>query len=143
MSDTSEPKVVKTDEQWKQELTPAQYDVLRKAGTEAPFTGEYVYNKDSGDYRCAACAAMLFGADTKFESGTGWPSFTEPAVAEAVELRPDNSLSCAARRSSAALAAGTSGMSSTTARGRMGSATASTRRRSSSTRRAPRATRLR
>src|SRR6201994_1706353 len=92
MSDTSEPKVVKTDEQWKQELTPAQYDVLRKAGTEAPFTGEYVYNKDSGDYRCAACGAMLFDADTKFESGTGWPSFTEPAVAEAVELRPDNSL---------------------------------------------------
>jgi peptide-methionine (R)-S-oxide reductase len=88
----SEHKVVKTDEQWREELTPAQYDVLRKAGTEAPFTGEYVYNKDSGDYRCAACGAMLFDADTKFESGTGWPSFTEPAVAEAVELRPDNSL---------------------------------------------------
>ena len=88
----SERKVVKSDEQWRQELTPAQYDVLRKAGTEPPFTGEYVYNKDSGDYRCAACGAMLFGADTKFESGTGWPSFTEPAVAEAVELRPDNSL---------------------------------------------------
>jgi methionine-R-sulfoxide reductase len=66
--------------------------VLRKAGTEAPFTGEYVYNKDSGDYRCAACGAVLFTADTKFDSGTGWPSFTEPAVAEAVELRPDNSL---------------------------------------------------
>jgi peptide-methionine (R)-S-oxide reductase len=88
----SEPKVVKTDEQWREELTPAQYEVLRKAGTEPPFTGEYVYNKDSGDYRCAACGAMLFAADTKFESGTGWPSFTEPAVAEAVELRPDNSL---------------------------------------------------
>src|SRR5262249_8894927 len=54
--------------------------------------GEYVYNKDSGDYRCAACGAMLFSADSKFESGTGWPSFTEPAVAQAVELRPDNSL---------------------------------------------------
>jgi peptide-methionine (R)-S-oxide reductase len=88
----TEHKVVKSDEQWRQELTPAQYDVLRKAGTEAPFTGEYVYNKDSGDYRCAACGAMLFDADTKFESGTGWPSFTEPAVAEAVELRADNSL---------------------------------------------------
>jgi len=88
----SERKVVKSEEQWRQELTPAQYDVLRKAGTEPPFTGEYVYNKESGDYRCAACGAMLFGADTKFESGTGWPSFTEPAVAEAVELRPDNSL---------------------------------------------------
>ncbi|MGD1058942.1 MAG: peptide-methionine (R)-S-oxide reductase MsrB [Solirubrobacteraceae bacterium] len=89
---SSDPKVVKSDEQWRQELTPAQYDVLRKAGTEAPFTGEYVYNKESGDYRCAACSAMLFSADTKFDSGTGWPSFTEPAVAEAVELRPDNSL---------------------------------------------------
>jgi peptide-methionine (R)-S-oxide reductase len=85
-------KVVKSDEEWREELTPAQYDVLRKAGTEPPFTGEYVYNKASGDYRCAACGAMLFDADTKFESGTGWPSFTEPAVAEAVELRPDNSL---------------------------------------------------
>jgi len=87
-----QPKVVKSDEQWRAELTPEQYEVLRKAGTEAPFTGEYVYNKDSGDYRCAACGAVLFSADTKFESGTGWPSFTEPAIAEAVELRPDNSL---------------------------------------------------
>ena len=66
--------------------------MLRRAGTEPPFTGEYVYNKASGDYRCAACATKLFDAGTKFESGTGWPSFTEPAVAEAVELRPDNSL---------------------------------------------------
>jgi peptide-methionine (R)-S-oxide reductase len=89
---SSEPKVVKSEEEWREELTPAQYDVLRKAGTEPPFTGEYVYNKESGDYRCAACGAMLFSADTKFDSGTGWPSFTEPAVAEAVELRPDNSL---------------------------------------------------
>jgi len=88
----SEHKVVKSDEQWREQLTPAQYDVLRKAGTEPPFTGEYVYNKASGDYRCAACGTKLFDADTKFESGTGWPSFTEPAVAEAVELRPDNSL---------------------------------------------------
>ena len=87
-----EPKVVKSDEEWREELTPAQYEVLRRAGTEAPFTGEYVYNKESGDYRCAACGAMLFSADTKFDSGTGWPSFTEPAVAAAVELRPDNSL---------------------------------------------------
>src|SRR5580700_2133781 len=89
---SSEPKVSKSDEQWREELTPAQYDVLRKAGTEPPFTGEYVYNKESGDYRCAGCGAVLFSADTKFESGTGWPSFTEPAVAEAVELRADNSL---------------------------------------------------
>jgi peptide-methionine (R)-S-oxide reductase len=88
----TEPKVVKSDAEWREQLTPAQYDVLRRAGTEPPFTGEYVYNKDSGDYRCAACGTKLFDADTKFESGTGWPSFTEPAVAEAVELRPDNSL---------------------------------------------------
>ena len=66
--------------------------MLRKAGTEAPFTGEYVNHKADGSYRCAACGAMLFGSDTKFDSGTGWPSFTEPAVAEAVELRPDNGL---------------------------------------------------
>jgi len=89
---SSESKVSKSEQEWREELTPAQYDVLRKAGTEPPFTGEYVYNKASGDYRCAACSAVLFSADTKFDSGTGWPSFTEPAVAEAVELRPDNSL---------------------------------------------------
>jgi peptide-methionine (R)-S-oxide reductase len=88
----SEPKVVKSEEQWREELTPEQYDVLRRAGTEPPFTGQYVYNKESGAYRCAGCGAVLFGADTKFDSGTGWPSFTEPAVAEAVELRADKSL---------------------------------------------------
>lgn len=89
---SSPPKVQKTDQEWREQLTPEQYDVLRKAGTEAPFTGEYVYNKESGDYRCAACGSVLFSADTKFDSGTGWPSFTDPAVAEAVELRPDNGL---------------------------------------------------
>jgi peptide-methionine (R)-S-oxide reductase len=89
---SSDAHAKKTDEEWREQLTPAQYEVLRKAGTEPPFSGEYVYNKDSGDYRCAACGAMLFSADTKFDSGTGWPSFTEPAVAEAVELRPDNSM---------------------------------------------------
>ena len=89
---SNDEKVQKSDSEWREQLTPAQYEVLRKAGTEPPFSGEYVYNKESGEYRCAACGAMLFGADTKFDSGTGWPSFTEPAVAEAVELRPDNSL---------------------------------------------------
>jgi peptide-methionine (R)-S-oxide reductase len=89
---TSERRVHKTDEEWRDELTPARYEVLRRAGTEPPFSGEYVYNKESGDYRCAACGAVLFSAGAKFDSGTGWPSFTEPAVAEAVELRPDNSL---------------------------------------------------
>ena len=88
----SAAKVEKSDREWREQLTPAQYDVLRKAGTEAPFTGEYVHHKADGSYRCAACGTMLFGSDTKFDSGTGWPSFTEPAVAEAVELRPDNGL---------------------------------------------------
>ncbi len=90
--DTAERQVSKSEQEWREQLTPAQYEVLRKAGTEPPFTGEYVYNKQTGEYRCAGCGAALFGSDTKFESGTGWPSFTEPAVAEAVELRPDNSL---------------------------------------------------
>ncbi|HEY2142025.1 MAG TPA: peptide-methionine (R)-S-oxide reductase MsrB [Solirubrobacteraceae bacterium] len=82
----------KTDEEWRAELTPQQYDILRRHGTEPPFTGEYVYNKQTGAYRCAACGSELFGSDAKFDSGTGWPSFTEPSVAAAVELRPDNSL---------------------------------------------------
>jgi peptide-methionine (R)-S-oxide reductase len=88
----SPPKVEKSEQEWREELTPEQFDVLRKAGTEPPFTGQYVYNKEAGEYRCAACGSMLFGADTKFDSGTGWPSFTEPAVADAVELREDKSL---------------------------------------------------
>jgi len=85
-------QVQKAEEEWREELTPERYDVLRRAGTEPPFTGEYVYNKASGMYVCAGCGRELFSSDTKFESGTGWPSFTEPAVAEAVELRADNSL---------------------------------------------------
>jgi peptide-methionine (R)-S-oxide reductase len=89
---TDEKRIEKTDEQWRQELTPEQYDVLRRAGTEPPFTGEYTYNKESGDYMCAGCGAVLFSGETKFDSGTGWPSFTEPAVAESVDLVPDNSL---------------------------------------------------
>jgi len=85
------PEVTKTDDEWQTELTPAQYQVLRHAGTEPAFTGEYWDCHDDGVYRCAACGAELFTSDTKFESGTGWPSFTEPAVADAVELRRDNS----------------------------------------------------
>jgi peptide-methionine (R)-S-oxide reductase len=81
----------KTDEEWRAELTPDQYAVLRQAATEPAFSGEHVYTKDGGMYRCAGCGAALFASDTKFDSGSGWPSFTEPAVAEAVELRPDNS----------------------------------------------------
>jgi peptide-methionine (R)-S-oxide reductase len=80
-----------TDEQWRQRLTKEQYEVLRRQGTERPFTGEYVHLKDDGTYRCAGCDAVLFGSDTKFDSGTGWPSFFEPAIAENVEVRPDHS----------------------------------------------------
>jgi peptide-methionine (R)-S-oxide reductase len=86
-----EKTVTKTEEQWKEELSPEQYEVLRRKGTEAPFSGKYVHNHDDGVYRCAACGAELFSSDTKFDSGTGWPSFTEPMVAEKVELREDNS----------------------------------------------------
>jgi peptide-methionine (R)-S-oxide reductase len=85
------PDVTKTDEEWRQELTREQYEVLRRKGTERPFTGKYVDAKDDGTYRCAACGAELFRADSKFDSGTGWPSFTEPAVAEHVELHRDHS----------------------------------------------------
>jgi peptide-methionine (R)-S-oxide reductase len=82
-------EVTITDDEWRERLTPEQYQVLRGKGTERPFTGKYVHVKDDGMYRCAGCGAPLFGSDTKFESGTGWPSFTEPAVADAVELHED------------------------------------------------------
>jgi peptide-methionine (R)-S-oxide reductase len=84
-------EVQKTDDEWKTELTPQQFQVLRRAGTERAFTGQYWDCHDDGIYRCAACGAELFDANTKFESGTGWPSFTEPLVAEAVELVSDTS----------------------------------------------------
>jgi peptide-methionine (R)-S-oxide reductase len=82
----------KSDEEWRRELSPDRYHVLREKGTEPPFTGAYTYSKESGIYRCGACGAELFSSDAKFDSGTGWPSFTEPAVAENVRLEPDNSL---------------------------------------------------
>jgi peptide-methionine (R)-S-oxide reductase len=79
----------KTDEEWREALTPEQYCVLRQKDTERPFTGKYVDAKQDGTYRCAGCGAVLFDSSTKFDSGTGWPSFTEPAVAENVELHGD------------------------------------------------------
>jgi peptide-methionine (R)-S-oxide reductase len=85
-------KIEKTEEQWRSELTPEQYEVLRRAGTEPAFTGEYWNVHEDGMYHCAGCGAELFDANTKFDSGTGWPSFTEPVIADAVELRPDNTL---------------------------------------------------
>lgn len=84
-------EVTKTDEEWRAQLTPEQYEVLRKAGTERPWSGKYVNNHDDGTYSCAACNALLFDSSTKFESGSGWPSFYEPKVAEAVELIEDKS----------------------------------------------------
>jgi peptide-methionine (R)-S-oxide reductase len=86
-----ETKVTKSEEEWQRELTPEQYEVLRREGTEPPFTGKYVYSKEDGLYRCAACGNELFSSESKFESGTGWPSFYEPAAAGRVELRQDNS----------------------------------------------------
>jgi peptide-methionine (R)-S-oxide reductase len=87
-----EAPIKKSDEEWRAELSPEQYEVLRKAGTERAFTGEYVNEKSDGMYHCAGCGASLFSSDTKFDSGTGWPSFTDPAVAAAVVLRDDNSM---------------------------------------------------
>ena len=84
-------EVDKSDEQWRVQLSPEQYEVLRRAGTEAPWSGKYVHNHDDGTYRCAACGATLFSSDTKFDSGSGWPSFYAPAVAEAVEVVSDRS----------------------------------------------------
>ncbi len=85
-------KIEKTDEQWREELDPERFQVLRQKGTEPPFTGAYTHSKEDGIYRCGGCGAELFRSDSKFDSGTGWPSFTEPAVAEAVELHSDTSL---------------------------------------------------
>jgi peptide-methionine (R)-S-oxide reductase len=81
-----------TDEEWRARLTPEQYEVLRRHATERPFTGKYVHVSDEGMYTCAGCGAELFSSDTKFDSGTGWPSFYEPAATEKIELRPDRSL---------------------------------------------------
>ena len=84
-----EAEMKKSEAEWRKELTPEQYRVLREQGTEPPFSHPYALSKEQGSYMCAACGAELFRSDTKFDSGTGWPSFTEPAVAEAVELRED------------------------------------------------------
>lgn len=80
-----------TDDDFKSKLTPEQYHVLREKGTEAPFSGALLNNHDTGDYHCAACGAVVFKSDTKFDSGSGWPSFYDPANTEAVHLAEDAS----------------------------------------------------
>jgi peptide-methionine (R)-S-oxide reductase len=84
-------KIEKTEREWREQLTPEQYHVLREHGTERAFTGKYWDAHDDGTYHCAACGAELFSSGTKFDSGTGWPSFWEPVNRENVELRTDRS----------------------------------------------------
>ena len=84
-------KIVKTDIEWRELLTPEQYKVARKKGTEQAFTGKFWDNHDDGLYRCVCCGVPLFGSDTKFESGTGWPSFWAPVVSENVRSEDDSS----------------------------------------------------
>jgi peptide-methionine (R)-S-oxide reductase len=88
---TTKEKVKKTDEEWKQELTPEQFHVTREGGTERPFTGQYYDAKEPGVYRCVACGQELFSSDAKYASGTGWPSFWAPIDGDNVETRSDNS----------------------------------------------------
>lgn len=84
-------KVTKSEDEWRKELSPEQFHVLRNAGTERPFSGALHHNKDSGTYMCAACGAELFRSEEKFDSGSGWPSFWAPLAGERVELREDRS----------------------------------------------------
>ncbi len=80
------------EKDWKKKLTPEQYSILRERGTEAPFSGALLHNKDNGMYTCAACGHPLFSSDTKFDSGSGWPSFYDVATKGAVDVHDDNSL---------------------------------------------------
>ncbi len=92
VSMATEEKVRKSEDEWRRELTPEQYHVLREKGTERAFTGEYAHSKEKGVYHCAACGEELFSSDTKYDSGSGWPSFYEPAAPERVDNHEDNAL---------------------------------------------------
>jgi peptide-methionine (R)-S-oxide reductase len=85
-------KIVKTDQEWRSQLTTEQFEVARKKGTERPFTGKYYKNHEKGTYTCVCCGTPLFSSDTKFESGTGWPSFYQPIAKENVHSGSDSSL---------------------------------------------------
>jgi peptide-methionine (R)-S-oxide reductase len=85
-------KLQRSESEWREKLSPEEYEVLREKGTEPAFTGAYWDEKTPGVYRCRACGQELFSSDTKFDSGTGWPSFFDPMDSDAVETRPDNSL---------------------------------------------------
>jgi peptide-methionine (R)-S-oxide reductase len=89
---TMTTEITRSDAEWRERLTPEQYQVLRRKGTEPPFTGKYVHSKEDGVYRCGACGAELFSSKDKFDSGTGWPSFTEPTATANIRLEEDRSL---------------------------------------------------
>tara|TARA_R110002110_G_scaffold415612_6_gene652180 strand:+ start:214612 stop:215034 length:423 start_codon:yes stop_codon:yes gene_type:complete len=89
MSGNGESKIEKTDEEWRRELTPEQYQIARQAGTEPPFTGKYHDSKDPGTFHCVCCGTALFNSGEKFDSGTGWPSFWQPVSEDAVETKVD------------------------------------------------------
>ena len=129
-------KVKKTDAEWREQLSPEEYEVARKKGTERAFTGKYWDNKEKGMYRCVGCGAPVFDSETKFDSGTGWPSFYAAGRGPRTSRpRRTAASSCAAPRCTAAAATPTWATSSTTARTRPASATASTPARWTSTRR--------
>jgi peptide-methionine (R)-S-oxide reductase len=91
-AETIPEKIQKSDAEWRAQLTPEQYHITRQKGTEAPFTGKLTFNHDDGMYHCVACDAELFPSDTKFDSGSGWPSFYLPVKSSAIETHEDNTL---------------------------------------------------
>jgi peptide-methionine (R)-S-oxide reductase len=97
-------KVVKTESEWRQELDPEQFRILREKGTEAPFSGEYDHVFEPGTYLCAGCGAELFGSDAKYDSGCGWPAFFAPAADDAVEEETDTSYGMVRTRPACAIA---------------------------------------